>query len=72
MFGEVKNPGRYILEKGTTILKAITTAGGVTEKAAINKTKVVREIGGRKVEISVKMTDPVKPEDVIMVPESFF
>jgi len=72
VFGEVKNPGRYILEKGTTILKAITTAGGVTEKAAINKTKVVREIGGRKVEISVKMTDPVEPEDVIMVPESFF
>ena len=72
VFGEVKNPGKYNLEKGTTVLKAITTAGGVTEKAAINKTKVVREKGGVKAEISVEMTDPVEPEDIIMVPESFF
>ena len=72
VFGEVKAPGRYNLEKGTTVLKAITTAGGITEKAAINKTKIVREEGGAKLEISVKMTDPVLPEDILMVPESFF
>jgi len=72
VFGEVKRPGRYILEKETTVLKAITTAGGVTEKAAINKTRVVRERGGKKAEIPVKMTDPVEPEDIVMVPESFF
>jgi len=72
VFGEVKRPGRYNLEKGTTVLKAITTAGGITEKAAINKTKVVREKEGLKMEIPVKMTDPVLPEDILIVPESFF
>jgi len=72
VFGEVKRPGRYNLEIGTTVLKAITTAGGVTEIAAINKTKIVRERGGGKSEIPAGMTDPVEAEDIIMVPESFF
>lgn len=72
VYGEVNSPGRYTLEKGTTVLKAITTAGGVTEKAAVNKTKVVREREGAKAEMPVKMTDPVEPEDIVMVPESFF
>jgi len=72
VFGQVERPGRYILEPGTTVLKAITTAGGVTEIAAINKTKIVRERGSGKSEIPVSMTDPVEAEDIIMVPESFF
>ncbi len=72
VFGEVKKPGRYSLEKGTTVLKAITTAGGVSEKAAINKTRIVREQEGAKIQIPVKMTDPLEPEDIVMVPESFF
>ncbi len=72
VFGEVKNPGKYILEKGITVLKAITIAGGTTEKAAINKTKIVREKGGQKIEIKAKMTDPVYPGDTIIVPESLF
>lgn len=72
VFGEVKKPGRYVLEKGATVLKAITTAGGVTEKAAVNRTKVVREKEGVRAKLKVKMTDPVLPEDIVMVPESFF
>lgn len=72
VFGEVKKPGKYILEKGVTVLKAITIAGGTTEKAAINKTKIVRERAGIKVEIKARMTDPVYPGDTIIVPESLF
>ncbi len=72
VFGEVKKPGKYILEKGITVLKAITIAGGTTEKAAINKTKIIREKNGVKIEIKAKMTDPVYPGDTIIVPESLF
>jgi len=72
VYGQVKNPGKYNLEKDTTVLKAITTAGGTTEKAAVNRTKVVREKGGSKTEIRVNMNDLIEPEDIIMVPESFF
>lgn len=72
VFGEVKQPGKYILEKGITVLKAITIAGGTTEKAAINKTKIVREKDGQKIEMKAKMTDPIYPGDTIIVPESLF
>jgi len=72
VYGQVKNPGKYNLEKDTTVLKAITTAGGATEKAAVNRTKVVREREGKKEERRIELTAPVEPEDIIIVPESFF
>ena len=72
VFGEVQKPGRYVLERSSTILKAITTAGGTTETASVNRTKVVREKEGVRMKLKVKMTDQVMPEDIIMVPESFF
>ncbi|MEW6614743.1 MAG: polysaccharide biosynthesis/export family protein [Thermodesulfobacteriota bacterium] len=70
--GEVKREGRYKLEKGTTVLKGITTAGGFTDKAAKGKVMVLREGDGKKIKIPVKMTDLITAQDVIMVPESFF
>jgi len=72
VFGEVARPGKFVLEKDTTILKAITTAGGTTDLASVNRTKVVREKDGVRRKLKVKMTDEVMPEDIIMVPESFF
>ena len=72
IFGEVKNPGKYPLETELTVLKAITIAGGATEKASINKTKIVREKEDVRKEIKAKMGDMIKSEDVIIVPESFF
>lgn len=72
IMGEVKHPGQYNLEKGTTVLKAISMAGGTTEKAAVNRTKIVRIIDGKEVKTKVKMDAPVQPDDIIVVPESFF
>ncbi len=72
IMGEVKSPGRYKLEKGTTILKAISIAGGETEKAAKNRTKVIRNIKGEKFERKVSLDELVRSEDIIIVPESFF
>lgn len=70
--GEVKHPGKFVLEKGMTVLKAIATAGGKTDKAAINRTRIIRVKGGEKKEFRVSLDDPVLPEDIIVVPESFF
>ncbi len=73
VFGQVKNPGQFKYQKDTTVLKAITTAGSLTEKAASMKyVKILREEGGKRVKISAKPTDLVKPEDTIIVPESLF
>lgn len=70
--GEVRRPGDYMYEKGLTIHKAITMAGGFTEKAAENRTKVLRVINGHEETISVKLDEPVHPNDIIVVPQRFF
>lgn len=72
VFGEVQNPGKYEWEKGITVLQAIATAGGLTDKAAVRRTKIVREHKGLPVKMKIKITDPVLPNDTVMVPESFF
>lgn len=71
--GEVSKPGSYTLDTGTTIIKAITMAGGFSKIAAKGKVKVNRIVDGeQKVYENVKMDMPVLPDDVIIVPESFF
>jgi len=42
VLGEVNKPGQYKLEKETTVLKAVSTAGGHTKKANLNKITIVR------------------------------
>lgn len=70
--GEVKTPGAYKITKGLTVLRSITLAGGFTFKANENKTEIVRKIGNTEKSIRVKMEDLVMPDDIIVVPESFF
>lgn len=70
--GEVKRPGQYTFMKGMTVLHAVSTAGGFTEKAARKKLKVVREKGTAKEEISLNPESPIEPGDTIVVPESFW
>ncbi len=70
--GEVKTPGAYKITKGLTVLRAITLAGGFTQKAWKGRTKVIRKTDKGETTISVEMEELVMPEDVIMVPESFF
>ncbi len=70
--GEVKMPGAYKFEEGTTVMKAIALAQGLTDKAAPGRTKLIRKIDGKDESMKVNMEYPVKQDDVISVPESFF
>jgi polysaccharide export outer membrane protein len=72
VFGHVKNPGAYGIQKNTTVLQALSLAGGVTENAAMNRIQVIRIEGGAKKELKVKLTDRLRPEDTIMVPQRYF
>jgi len=73
VFGQVKNPGAYALQDAeTTILQALSLAGGVTDRGATNRIKIVRVVEGEKVEMKVKLTDLVLPGDTIIVPEKYF
>ena len=72
VFGEVKNPGGYAVQKNTTVLQALSLAGGLTEHGAMNRIQVMRIVNGQKVEARVKLTDVVRPEDTIIVPQRYF
>lgn len=72
VFGEVKNPGGYAVQQSTTVLQALSLAGGVTEHGAMNRVQVMRLVKGQKVETRVKLTDLVRPEDTIIVPQRYF
>lgn len=71
--GQVKRPDMYKLEAGTSVIKAITIAGGFTELASQKRVRLIRHVDGEeKVIEKVPMHTVVLPEDVIVVPESFF
>jgi len=71
--GEVKKPDAYKFEEGTTVLKAVTMAGGFSDKAATGRVRIIRKIKDREELLEkVKMDESVLPDDVIIVPESFF
>jgi polysaccharide biosynthesis/export protein len=73
VFGQVKNPGAYpIQHKETTVLQALSLAGGTTENAAINRIDIRRVVDGEERKIRVKLTDLVQPGDTIVVPERYF
>ncbi|PLX84641.1 MAG: periplasmic polysaccharide biosynthesis/export protein [Desulfuromonas sp.] len=71
--GEVKKPDAYKLEEGTTVIKAISMAGGFTQIASKGRIKVIRVIDGQeRIMERTPMDEQILPDDVIVVPESFF
>jgi polysaccharide export outer membrane protein len=73
VFGQVRNPGAYPLQqKNTTVLQALSLAGGVTDRGSTGRIKIVRVVSGEKQELKVKMSDLTLPGDTIIVQERFF
>jgi polysaccharide biosynthesis/export protein len=73
VFGQVKNPGAYpFRQKKTTVLQALSLAGGVTDRGSTTRIQIVRIIDGKKTEIRAELDDIVLPRDTIIVPERFF
>jgi protein involved in polysaccharide export with SLBB domain len=69
--GEVKAEGAYPYEEGLTVQKAITMAGGFTEKAS-RTPKVLRTIDGKERTIEMALDAPVLPDDIIVISQRFF
>jgi polysaccharide biosynthesis/export protein len=72
VFGEVKSPGAYPVRKGTTVLQALSLAGGVTENGAMNRIKIRRLVNGEMKDLKAKANDKVLPGDTIIVPQRYF
>ncbi|MBK6351801.1 MAG: polysaccharide biosynthesis/export family protein [Proteobacteria bacterium] len=83
VLGQVTTPQAVPYREGMTVLDAILAVGGLGEFAAGNRGKIVRVVNGKSQDIKVRIEDlvndgdvsqnlPLKPGDVLVVPESRF
>jgi len=72
VFGQVRAPGAYPVEKDTTVLQALSLAGGVTDRGSTSRLVIVRTVDGKKKELKAKLSDTVEPGDTLIVKERFF
>lgn len=71
--GQVKKPDAYKYQDKLTVMKAVTMAGGFTDTASKGSIDVVRKVNGKEEVIAnVDLDYIIQPEDVVVVPESFF
>jgi polysaccharide export outer membrane protein len=83
VIGQVKTPEALPYRDGMKVLDAVLAVGGLTEYAAGNRARIIRMVDGRETEIKVHLGDlvndgdvsqnlPLKPGDLLVVPESRF
>ncbi|HET7694608.1 MAG TPA: polysaccharide biosynthesis/export family protein [Vicinamibacterales bacterium] len=65
--GYVRSPGVFELDGDISVLQALAIAGGATEQGATNRIEIQRA-GEAKPLKNVKMSEMVKPGDIITVP----
>jgi protein involved in polysaccharide export with SLBB domain len=75
--GEVRAPSRFIWSEDTTLLKAISTAGGFTDYANRRRVELVHGKGRQVLDYDELRRNPskdvaVRPGDTITVPRSVF
>jgi len=70
--GQVDRPGGYAYQPAMTVAKAISLAGGLKERASVNKMYILREDNLSQGRIKVDMNAEVRPGDVLTIEESFF
>jgi len=70
--GQVRRPGSYGYEPGLTLAKAVSLAGGMTDRASKRKIFLTRDVEGSKNRYRVKLSQPIEPGDVIEIEERFF
>jgi polysaccharide biosynthesis/export protein len=81
--GQVLHPQALPYREGMTVLDAVLAVGGLTQFASGNRARIVRVEHGQETVIRVKLADlvnsgdvrenvPLKPGDVLVVPQSLF
>lgn len=65
--GLVRNAGSFVLERNMTVLQAISTAGGISERGSTRRLRIVRIVDNKRKEIDARPTDLVQAGDTIVV-----
>jgi polysaccharide export outer membrane protein len=83
VIGQVKTPESLPFREGMTVLDAVLAVGGLGQFAAGNRAQLIRTENGKQTEIKVKLDSllnngdmkqnlPLRPGDVLVVPETRF
>ncbi|MFZ0501115.1 MAG: XrtA/PEP-CTERM system exopolysaccharide export protein [Steroidobacteraceae bacterium] len=83
VIGQVAHPQAIAYRQGMTVLDAVLAVGGLTDYAAGNRARIVRMVNGQETDIKLRLNAlvnsgdmsqnlPLKPGDLLVVPESRF
>lgn len=73
VYGEVRDPGSYRLEREMTVIQAISVGGGLTSRGSDRGLKIKRrDAEGKVITVSADLVDTLQADDVILVEESIF
>jgi polysaccharide export outer membrane protein len=73
LYGEVQRPGVQRLERDMTVMQALATAGGLSQRGTEKGLRIHRKDAKGEIRIiEPKMTDLVQPNDVVFIRESLF
>lgn len=81
--GEVKTPQALPFREGLRVLDVVLASGGLTDFAAPNRSRILRDVGGKQTEIRVRLGNlmndgdltqnfELRPGDVFVIPQSRF
>ena len=70
--GQVRNSSTYVLEPGITVEQAIAMAGGLSDRGSDRRISASRTVKGKRVTVSLSLTDIVQPGDTITVEQRIF
>jgi polysaccharide export outer membrane protein len=81
--GQVVRPQELPYREGMTVLDAVLAVGGLGQFAAGNRAQITRVVDGKQTSIKIKLDDlinggdtsqnlPLKPGDILFVPQSRF
>lgn len=73
IYGEVRAPGRYRLERNMTVMQALSVAGGISERGTEKGLTITRRTEtGEQSTLDVGKLHVLKADDVVNVKEGFF
>ena len=83
VIGEAGKPQALHYNKGMSLMDVMIAVGGITNFASGNKASIIRNIDGKTQHVAVRLNDlirdgdisaniPVRPGDILVIPESFF
>ena len=83
VIGQAAKPQALPYRKDMSLMDVLIAVGGVTDFAAGNRASIIRSISGTQQQFAVRLNDlikdgnmsanvPMRPGDILVIPESFF